>query len=94
MRGLLIEACQFSWDAISPAIFGSLFQSVMDTRARRAAGAHYITEKNIIKRTFFICYIASGKRTMKPSRFGIFTFGKVCAFIASLSPISLFNDRM
>ena len=33
MRALLIEACEFSWDAISPAIFGSLFQSVMNPRS-------------------------------------------------------------
>jgi hypothetical protein len=49
MRALLIEACEFSWDAISPAIFGSLFQSVMNARERRASGAHYTTEKNIMK---------------------------------------------
>ncbi|HEY8161729.1 MAG TPA: type IIL restriction-modification enzyme MmeI [Methylocystis sp.] len=45
MRALLIEACQFNWDAISPAIFGSLFQSVMNATERRASGAHYTTEK-------------------------------------------------
>jgi hypothetical protein len=33
--------------------------------------------------------IRSGKRVMKLSRFGIFTFGSVCAFIASFSPMSL-----
>jgi len=49
MRGLLLEACAFSWDAISPAIFGSLFQSVMNAKERRASGAHYTTEKNILK---------------------------------------------
>ncbi len=49
MRNILIEACEFSWDAISPAIFGSLFQSVMNKAERRKAGAHYTTEKNIMK---------------------------------------------
>lgn len=49
MRGLLLKACAFNWDAISPAIFGSLFQSVMDKKKRRAKGAHYTTEKNILK---------------------------------------------
>src|SRR3954468_8257529 len=39
-------------------------------------------------------YIRSGKRGMKPSRFGIFTFGRLCAFITSCSPISLFIERM
>ena len=49
MRNLLIAACEFSWDAISPAIFGSLFQSVMHPEERRRQGAHYTTEKNILK---------------------------------------------
>lgn len=49
MRRLLIDACEFGWDAISPAIFGSLFQSVMNKQERRAQGAHYTTEKNILK---------------------------------------------
>jgi len=49
MRNLLIAACNFSWDAISPAIFGSLFQSVMLAQERRRQGAHYTTEKNILK---------------------------------------------
>lgn len=49
MRRLLLEACYFDWSNISPAIFGALFQSVMDPVERRAAGAHYTTEKNILK---------------------------------------------
>jgi hypothetical protein len=49
MRALLLEACRFRWHAISPAIFGSLFQSVMKADERRKQGAHYTTEKNILK---------------------------------------------
>ena len=49
MRSTLIDACRFDWAAISPAIFGALFQSVMDAAERRAQGAHYTTEKNILK---------------------------------------------
>ena len=49
MRQRLIDACHFNWSDISPAIFGSLFQSVMDEDERRAQGAHYTTEKNILK---------------------------------------------
>lgn len=49
MRKRLIDAGQFNWSGISPAIFGSLFQSVMDREERRKAGAHYTTEKNIMK---------------------------------------------
>ena len=49
MRGLVLEACHFDWSDISPAIFGALFQSVMDPAERRAQGAHYTTEQNILK---------------------------------------------
>lgn len=49
MRNLLLEAAYLDWGKISPAIFGSLFQSVMDEEARRNMGAHYTSEKNILK---------------------------------------------
>ena len=49
MRGALLDACRFDWSNISPAIFGALFQSVMAPGERRAQGAHYTTEKNILK---------------------------------------------
>ena len=49
MRRALLDAGQFDWTAISPAIFGALFQSVMEPAQRRAQGAHYTTEKNILK---------------------------------------------
>ena len=49
MRRRLLEACYFDWSNISPAIFGALFQSVMEPAERRAQGAHYTTEKNILK---------------------------------------------
>ena len=49
MRGALLDAGRFNWSNISPAIFGALFQSVMAPDERRAQGAHYTTEKNILK---------------------------------------------
>ena len=49
MRQNLIKACQFNWSDISPAIFGSLFQFVLDKEERRTQGAHYTTEKDIMK---------------------------------------------
>ena len=49
MRQALLDAGQFDWTAISPAIFGALFQSVLEPADRRAKGAHYTTEKNILK---------------------------------------------
>ncbi|MGK2940920.1 MAG: DNA methyltransferase [Immundisolibacter sp.] len=49
MRDALLDACALDWSGISPAIFGGLFQSVMDDKARRNLGAHYTSEKNILK---------------------------------------------
>ena len=49
MREALLKAADFNWEKVSPAIFGSLFQSVMDKKERRSQGAHYTTEKNILK---------------------------------------------
>ena len=49
MRELLLNACRFDWSEISPAIFGSLFQSVMEREERRRQGAHYTSERNILK---------------------------------------------
>ena len=49
MRKLLLECCLLDWGKISPAIFGSLFQSVMNPKERRKLGAHYTSEKNILK---------------------------------------------
>ena len=49
MREALLDACALDWSAISPAIFGSLFQSIMDVQARRNLGAHYTSEENIRK---------------------------------------------
>ena len=49
MREQVLLASGFGWSQISPAIFGSLFQTVMDSEKRRAMGAHYTSEKNILK---------------------------------------------
>jgi hypothetical protein len=49
MREALLDACALDWSAISPAIFGSLFQSIMNAEARRNLGAHYTSEENIQK---------------------------------------------
>jgi type I restriction-modification system DNA methylase subunit len=49
MRQELLDCCSLDWSRISPAIFGSLFQSIMDKQARRNLGAHYTSEENILK---------------------------------------------
>ena len=49
MRTALVDACRFNWSKTSPAIFGALFQSVMEPIERRSQGAHYTTEQNILR---------------------------------------------
>lgn len=46
-RDEILEACKFDWSVISPAVFGSMFQTVKDAKARRELGEHYTTETNI-----------------------------------------------
>jgi hypothetical protein len=49
MRGKVLACAAFDWSRISPAVFGSLFQAVMDAKERRQIGAHYTAERNILK---------------------------------------------
>ena len=48
-RQEVLDASGFDWSVISPAIFGSMFQTVKDSKARREMGEHYTTEANILK---------------------------------------------
>jgi hypothetical protein len=49
MRDALLTCCYFDWSRVSPALFGSLFQTVMLPEEQRKKGAHYTSEKNILK---------------------------------------------
>ncbi len=49
MRNRLLACCRFRWAKISPAVFGSLFQSIMAAPQRRQIGAHYTSERDIMK---------------------------------------------
>ena len=49
MRQTLLTCIDFDWNTISPAIFGAMFQGVMDKAKRREMGAHYTSEENIEK---------------------------------------------
>ncbi len=56
MRDMLLDCCALDWSRISPAIFGSMFQHIMDAEGldtkhdlRRELGAHYTSEENILK---------------------------------------------
>jgi len=49
MRNRLLACTKFDWSRISPAVFGALFQAVMEPRERRQIGAHYTSERDILK---------------------------------------------
>ena len=49
MRNRLLAATRFDWSRISPAVFGALFQAVMEPKERRQIGAHYTSERDILK---------------------------------------------
>lgn len=78
MREALLDACGLDWSAISPAIFGSLFQSIMDDKARRNLGAHYTSEANILKliKPLFLDELHAEFERVKGHRNRLFEFHK------------------
>jgi hypothetical protein len=49
MRNRLLACTRFDWSRISPAVFGALFQAIMERKERRQIGAHYTSERDILK---------------------------------------------
>ena len=88
MRKSLISACYFNWGKISPAIFGSLFQSVMDKDKRRGIGAHYTTEKNIMKilKPLFLDALYAEFERVKLNRSRLQTFYNKIVSLTFLDP--------
>ena len=78
MREALLDACALDWSAISPAIFGALFQSIMDGKARRNLGAHYTSEENIQKliKPLFMDALWAEFDKVKKNRNKLFEFHK------------------
>ncbi|MCX6905575.1 MAG: class I SAM-dependent DNA methyltransferase, partial [Verrucomicrobia bacterium] len=70
MRNRLLACCRFRWERISPAVFGSLFQSVIEPKERRQIGAHYTAERNILKliRSLFLDELRAEFETIKADR--------------------------
>lgn len=91
MQAALLNACRFDWTPISPAIFGSLFQSVMDAKQRREKGAHYTTEKNIMKviEPLFLDDLRTELRKIKGLRTG--RRQRLEAFQNKLSSLTFFD---
>jgi hypothetical protein len=88
MRNILLECCALNWGKISPAIFGSLFQSVMDPQARRNLGAHYTSEKNILKviKPLFLDDLWKEFETVKDNRNKLLQFHEKISLFRFLDP--------
>ena len=88
MRDSLLQCCGLDWSRISPAIFGSLFQSIMDKDARRNLGAHYTSEKNILKviNPLFMDDLHAEFGKVKKSRNKLFQFHKKLRALKFLDP--------
>ncbi|PQJ94822.1 DNA methyltransferase [Chromatium okenii] len=89
MRELLLEGCALDWGRISPAIFGALFQSVMDAKNRRHLGAHYTSETNILKliKPLFLDELrAEFERVKRQSKSNLFAFQEKLASLKFLDP--------
>ena len=88
MREALLDCCALDWSAISPAIFGALFQSIMDAKARRNLGAHYTSEENILKviRPLFLDDLRAEFDKVKGNRNRLFEFHKKLRTLTFLDP--------
>ncbi len=88
MRVMLLEACAFDWGKISPAIFGSMFQAVMNPKERRNLGAHYTSEKNIQKviKPLFLDDLSREFEKIKGNRNKLLEFQKKIANLYFLDP--------
>ena len=88
MRDALLDACALDWSAISPAIFGSLFQSIMDDKARRNLGAHYTSEENILKliKPLFLDDLWAEFQRVKRQRNKLFDFHKKLRTLTFFDP--------
>lgn len=88
MREALLDLCALDWSKISPAIFGSLFQSIMDKTARRNLGAHYTSEENILKliKPLFLDALWAEFEKIKKSKPKLFEFQQKLRRLTFLDP--------
>lgn len=88
MRQSLLECCYLDWSKISPAIFGSMFQSVMNPTERRNLGAHYTSEKNILKliKPLFLDELWQEFETIKTNKNKLPEFQKKLSQLKFLDP--------
>jgi len=88
MRDVLLDCCALDWAAISPAIFGALFQSIMDGRARRNLGAHYTSEENILKliKPLFLDELCAEFQRVRNNKNKLFEFHKKLRTLTFFDP--------
>ncbi|KEZ76133.1 DNA methyltransferase [Salinisphaera hydrothermalis] len=88
MRDALLDACGLDWSQISPAVFGAMFQSIMDSEARRNLGAHYTSEQNIEKliKPLFLDELRAEFERVKHNRNRLFEFHKKLRTLTFLDP--------
>jgi len=88
MREALLDCCALDWSAISPAIFGALFQSIMDAKARRNIGAHYTSEENILKliQPLFLDALREEFNRVKGNKNKLFEFHKKLRTLTFFDP--------
>lgn len=88
MREALLDAAALDWSLISPAVFGALFQSIMDTDARRNLGAHYTSEENILKliKALFLDALYAEFHKVKSNRNKLFEFHKKLRTLTFFDP--------
>lgn len=81
MRRLLLACCNLNWSAISPAIFGAMFQAIIELDAkdrRRQLGAHYTSETNILRliKPLFLDELRAEFQRVKHHKNQLFEFHK------------------
>ena len=91
MRERLITLCKLNWGAISPAIFGAMFQKVMeldDKARRRELGAHYTSEVNILRLIgpLFLDELRAEFEVVKTNKNKLFEFHKKLQTLTFLDP--------
>src|SRR6185312_4798024 len=88
MRKTLLDCCVLNWGKISPAIFGSMFQSVMNEKERRSLGAHYTSEKNILRliNPLFLDELYAEFEKVKDNRNRLVEFHKKLSTLKFLDP--------
>ena len=88
MREIFLECSALDWGKISPAIFGSMFQSVMNPEERRNLGAHYTSEKNILKliKPLFLDELKEEFNKVKSNKNKLIEFHKKLGTLKFLDP--------